>query len=72
MSEGENAFGSLLTELRGKAGLSQSELADKVLVSASTISHLEMGRRLPSIEVAIRLAKELDISLDLLLAEVPA
>lgn len=67
-----NEFGTLLAQRRIQAGLSRRDLAEKVQVGTSTISHLEAGRRLPSVEVAIRLSKELNVSLDTLLAKVPA
>lgn len=65
-------FGAVLASLRVKAGLSKIELANRIQVSLSTVEHLEGGRRRPSVEVAIRLAKELDVSLDELLEKVPA
>lgn len=44
-------FAERLKELRTKRGYSQSELADKLHVSKSTISMLEVGSRKPSIEM---------------------
>lgn len=68
----KDEFGAQLTSLRVQAGLSKYELAEKVQVTVHTISHLEGGRRRPSVELAIRLAKELNVSLDVLLEKVPA
>lgn len=55
--------------LRSKSGLTQEQLAARVKVDQRTISHIETGRRKPSIDLAIRLAKEFGVSLDELLGE---
>lgn len=65
--ESMGEFHTRLTALRVQRGLSKRELADVVGIGPGTISHLEMNRRKPSIELAIRLAKELDVSLDVLM-----
>lgn len=44
-------------ELRTAAGLTQEELAGKVSVTRVTINCLENGVYLPSIELALRLAR---------------
>lgn len=44
-------------ELRSRAGLTQEELADKVGVTRVTINCLERGVYLPSIELALKLAR---------------
>ena len=40
-----------IAELRNKKGLSQSQLADMLHVSASTVGMNEQGRRTPSIDM---------------------
>jgi putative transcriptional regulator len=45
-----------LRELRQEAGLTQEQLADDLDVTRHTILALEVGRYVPSIELALRLA----------------
>ncbi|HPW56308.1 MAG: helix-turn-helix transcriptional regulator [Thermoanaerobaculaceae bacterium] len=44
--------------------LSQAELADKVSVSRQTIVAIEKGNYNPSVELALRLAKVLDTTVE--------
>jgi len=53
-----------LKEKRIEKGLSQYELAKLTGVHVTTISKIENGQRLPSLKVAAKLAKVLDVSLD--------
>lgn len=53
-------FGRRLRKLREERGISQRSLADG-LVTASYISHLEAGRRVPTLDVVVRLARSLDV-----------
>lgn len=62
-----NDLKSRVADLRAKKRLTQRQLALAVGVDQRTISHIEKGIRKPSINLAIRLAKEFDISLDELL-----
>jgi transcriptional regulator with XRE-family HTH domain len=56
-----------IKQLRTEAGLSQAELAERVGGSdARQISRYEHGRITPSLDVAVRLAEALDVSLDYL------
>ena len=55
-----------LKELRTKRGYSQSELAEKLHVSKSTISMIEAGARQPSVEVLELIADFFNVSLDYL------
>lgn len=66
----EIEFGAYLTQLRVARGLSRRELAEQLDVGPGMIGHLENGLRKPSVEVAIRLAKVLDVSLDSLLGKI--
>ena len=53
---------------RKKKGFSQFELAERSFVSASYISDIETGKRMPSIYTLIDIAKALDIDVwDLLI-----
>lgn len=54
-------------ELRIKKGLSQSQLAEMLHVSASTIGMYEQGRRTPSIDMLAELSNAFDVSLDYLI-----
>ena len=45
----------------------QAELAEKIDVAASTLSHFEAGRRVPNLKTLYKLAVELDVSIDYLL-----
>ena len=47
-----------LKDYREKAGLSQEKLADKLGVTRQTIISLESNRYVPSLELALKLAKE--------------
>ncbi|HJF35008.1 MAG TPA: helix-turn-helix domain-containing protein [Clostridium perfringens] len=59
-------FNDRLKELRNKAGLKQSELGEKVGVSASTIGMYEQGRRSPDREMLIKLSNVFNVTLDYL------
>lgn len=56
-----------LSEVRTLANLSQSELAGKLGVSASLISHWEKGTRTPSESQLLDLARHMGVALDYLL-----
>jgi transcriptional regulator with XRE-family HTH domain len=59
-----------IKQLRTEAGLSQAELAELVGGSdARQISRYEHGRITPSLDVAIRIAQALNVSLDYLAIE---
>lgn len=53
-----------LREVREARNLSQADLARLAGVAQCHISDLERGRRKPSFEVLVRLAKALECSLD--------
>ena len=53
-----------LEELRKKKGLSQEQLAEKVLVSRQTIISLEKGRYNPSLDLAFRLSKFFNVPIE--------
>ena len=67
------AFGSYLREARKRQHLSQSELAQRIGLSAGMVSQLEKGLSLPSVSTMLAIANELDVSLDSLFggAETP-
>ena len=53
-----------LRELRHEFGLTQEKLAEDLEVTRHTILALEVGRYVPSIELALRLAAYFDQSLE--------
>ena len=60
-------FGEMLAELRNDRGITQKELADKLFVSAGTISNYENGVHFPDIEKLIALADYFHVTTDYLL-----
>ena len=56
-----------LRKLRKQAGLSQAKLASLIGIEVSALSRYERGAVMPSIGMASRIAKALDISIDKLL-----
>jgi len=65
-------LGERIAVLRRAKSLSQSQLAEKLNISPSTIGMYEQGRRAPSLELIVELAKILSVSTDLLLTGRPA
>ena len=61
-------FGENLKELRMKSNLSQRDLAEKMFVTRSTITHWENGSRLPDAKMIYRLADCLDVDVDRLMS----
>ena len=53
-----------LKEARQKSGLSQDQVAEKIMVSRVTVSHWENGKSLPDIVSLISLSDLYNISLD--------
>src|SRR5205807_485434 len=62
-------FGVRLRELREKAGLSQSGLAEGAGVPIDSIQNWEQGRTRPRIEALGKLARALGVTVDELLQE---
>lgn len=60
------SFGEKVAVLRKKKGFSQDELAKKVGLISITIGRYERDEIKPSVDVAARIASELDTSLDYL------
>jgi len=63
----ESIFGEHLKELRSAAGLSQEALAEKARLHRNYIGHIERAEKTASLEVLVRLAAALDLSLPELL-----
>lgn len=60
-------FASTVKKLRSKKGLSQPQLAEMMLVSRSTISMWELGKRLPDVGMLDKLAQCLGVDIQVLL-----
>lgn len=59
----------VILELRTKRGLSQDELAEKVMVTRQAVSRWENGETVPNTETLKLLSKEFDVSINTLLGE---
>ena len=60
-------LGARIAALRKNAGLSQAELAVQLQISASAMGMYEQGRREPSAQVLVEMARILGVSTDYLL-----
>ena len=65
-------LGARIAALRRDAGLSQAELAAELQVSSSALGMYEQGRREPSAQMLVTLAKVLGVTTDYLLTGMPA
>lgn len=64
------AFAHALREARQRAGLTQEDLAERAEVSVRFISHLETGKRQPSLSALAALSGGLLIPMSVLVAAV--
>lgn len=64
-------LGARIASMRRNAGLSQSQLAKKLGISASAMGMYEQGRREPSMAILVAMAQELQVSTDYLLTGRP-
>ena len=60
-------FGMRIALLRASNGWSQAELARRIGVSTSAVGMYEQGRREPSLDIVVRLAREFGTTTDYLL-----
>ena len=65
-------MGARIAALRRGANLSQGELARRLQVSASAIGMYEQGRREPSGEILVALARTFGVTVDYLLTGQPS
>lgn len=65
-------LGPRIAALRRAVGLSQGELARQLQVSASAVGMYEQGRREPSAETLVALARIFGVSVDYLLTGQPS
>lgn len=59
-------FPERLKMLRDDKGFTQQQLAEVLNITVSSVSHYENGSRQPSIEILIRLADVMNVSIDYL------
>ena len=64
-------IGQRIRHFRKGQGLSQEELAERVHISTTHMSHIETGNTKLSISVFIAIAKALDVSCDELINDAP-
>lgn len=64
-------LGSRIAALRRSAGLSQTDLANRLRVSPSTVGMYEQGRREPGAEILVAIAQIFGVSTDYLLTGSP-
>ena len=62
-------FGRRLRELRKERGLTQEALAEAADLSGNYISDLELGLKVPSLTILVRLSEALDLATPDLLAD---
>lgn len=65
----QEAFAVRLKQLREEAGLSQSELSQKLGISRGSVSFYEMGSRVPDIDTFSKIATFFEVSYDFLLGQ---
>jgi DNA-binding XRE family transcriptional regulator len=69
-SDGEHVY-SRLEQLRAARGLSRQDLAELVGVHYQTVGYLERGEYSPSLGLALRIARALDLPVEQLFALEP-
>lgn len=62
-------YGNKIRELRTGMNLTQQQLADKLNVSAKTVSHWETGYTLPDMEMMMKLSEVFNVSLNDMVSE---
>lgn len=65
-------LGARIAALRRGAGFSQAELAQRLSISPSAVGMYEQGRREPSVDILVRMARLFHVSTDYLLTGQPA
>ena len=60
----EDKIGANIRQVREKAKLSQSKLADKCGFSNTVLSNYETGKKIPSLQSIAKIAKQLNVTID--------
>ena len=55
---------NIILELRTKRGMSQDELAEKIMVTRQAVSRWENGETIPNTDTLKLLSKEFDVSIN--------
>ncbi|HUY32306.1 MAG TPA: helix-turn-helix transcriptional regulator [Pirellulales bacterium] len=63
-AQGTPSLGQRIRAAREARGLTQADLAARALVAQGYLSYLEQDQREPSLSIAARIARELEIPLD--------
>jgi putative transcriptional regulator len=63
------AFGGIIKRHRERAGWTQAELAERMGVARTTVTHLESGARMPSFPMLDKLGKALGLTVHVRLVE---
>ena len=63
-----NLFAKALKNLRVEIGMTQTELAERIFVTRSTINRWEKGSRLPDNMMIVKLSEALDVDINVLLS----
>ena len=66
----ENTVGKRFKKIRQILSMSQGELANILGITKQAVSNIENSKSMPSISVMSKLAKEYDINLNYLIAEI--
>jgi transcriptional regulator with XRE-family HTH domain len=69
-SEFYNEFGLRVRNARGRAGMTQADLASRLHLTRSSVANLESGRQRIQIHLLVLLAEALDVSMEEVLPEV--
>ena len=64
MANYEDNIGANIRQVREKAKLSQSKLADKCGFSNTVLSNYETGKKIPSLQSIAKIAKQLNVTID--------
>lgn len=72
MAQAMAAMGPRLRVVRERRGVTLADVSCATGISPSTLSRIETGRRKPTLEVVLQLAKEYEVSLDELAGTAPA
>ena len=62
-------LGKRIRKFREGKGWTQSDLADAISMSNTTISHIEVGKGRPELNTIVNIANALEVSLDSLLCD---
>jgi ribosome-binding protein aMBF1 (putative translation factor) len=69
-AEGARTLGQMIRAAREARGLTQADLAARAHVAQAYLSYLEQDQREPSLSIAARIARELEVPLDQLASTV--